>query len=44
MREKRRVIGGVREVIRAKGEENLKKDKWPRELNSAETQRRSILH
>lgn len=30
-------------MIRAKGEENLKKDKWSTELSAAETQRRNIL-
>ena len=32
-----------REVIRAKEEENLKKDKWSTELSAAKTQRRNIV-
>lgn len=30
-------------MIRAKGEENLKKDKWSTELSAAKTQRRNIV-
>lgn len=40
LREKRRVIEGIREeLIKAKGGENLKKERWLEELNAAETQR-----
>lgn len=42
LREKRRIIEAKKKVIRGKGEENLKKERYWVESNAAGRQRRSI--